>query len=210
MQDRASPTDEALAQTHARLLRDESLQFDRVGFDRPDIQTPAWAHWIGDVLQFLAPVFQWVFWIGLALLAALILFTIGREILRMRAPPARPAKPKVVAEAEWRPDARVARDLLADADALAAQGLYAEAAHLLLLRSVQDIEQRQPRAVRVSLTTREIARLKALPEAARPAFDLIGRMVERSLFGGAPVDAQDFADCRQAYQAFALPEGWRA
>lgn len=210
MQDRASPTDEALAKAHARLLKDGSLQFDRVGFERPDIKPPGWLHWIGDALHFIAPALKWVFWIGLALVAGLILYAIVREILRMRAPPAKPKKPGIVAEAQWRPEAQAARDLLADADALAARGLYADAAHLLLLRSVQDIEQRQPRAVRVSLTTREIARLKALPDAARPAFDLIGRMVERSLFGGASVGAQDFADCRKAYEAFALPEGWRA
>lgn len=210
MQDRASPTDEALAKAHARLLEDGSLQFDRVGFERPDIKPPGWLHWIGDALHFIAPVLKWVFWIGLLIVAGLILYAIVREVLRMRAPPAKPKKPRIVAEAQWRPEAQAARDLLADADALAARGLYADAAHLLLLRSVQDIEQRQPRAVRVSLTTREIARLKALPDAARPAFDLIGRMVERSLFGGAPVGAQDFADCRKAYEAFALPEGWRA
>ncbi|MET3780046.1 uncharacterized small protein (DUF1192 family) [Brevundimonas sp. 1080] len=210
MQDRASPTDEALAKAHARLLKDGSLQFDRVGFERPDIKPPGWLHWIGDALQFVAPALKWVFWVGLALVVGLIVYAIVREILRMRAPPAKPKKPRIVAEAQWRPEAQAARDLLADADALAARGLYADAAHLLLLRSVQDIEQRQPRAVRVSLTTREIARLKALPDAARPAFDLIGRMVERSLFGGAPVGALDFADCRKAYEAFALPEGWRA
>lgn len=210
MQERASPENEALAQAHARLLKDDSLQFDRIGFDRPEVRTPGWLSWIGDALQFIAPVLQWVFWIGLALVAALILYAIVREILRMRAPPAKPVKPRRAAEEQWRPDARAARDLLAEADALAAQGRYAEASHLLLLRSVQDIEKRQPRMVRVSLTTREIARLKALPDAARPAFALIGRMVERSLFGGAPVGADDFAKCRQAYEAFALPEGWKA
>jgi len=210
MQDRASPENEALAQAHARLLKDDSLQFDRIGFDRPEVKTPGWLSWIGDALQFIAPVLQWVFWIGLALVAALILYAIVREILRMRAPPAKPVKPRRTAEEQWRPDARAARDLLADADALAAQGRYAEASHLLLLRSVQDIEKHQPRMVRVSLTTREIAKLKALPDTARPAFDLIGRMVERSLFGGAPVGADDFAECRQAYEAFALPEGWKA
>ena len=93
---------------------------------------------------------------------------------------------------------------------IADQGLYAEAAHLLLLRSVQDIEKRQPRAVRISLTTREIAVLEVLPESARPAFSAIGRVVERSLFGGAPVGSSDFADCRQAYEDFALPAGWSA
>lgn len=208
MQDRASPTDEALAQAHARLLKDDSFQFDRVGYDPPS--PPEWLRWIGDLVRFLAPALEWIFWIGLALLAGLILYAIVREILRLRGPRSRPDKRKVVVETEWRPDARTARDLLAEADALADKGLYAEASHLLLLRSVQDIEKNQPRALRVSLTTREIAALKALPDAARPAFALIGRVVERSLFGGSSVGPQDFADCRQAYEAFALPDGWRA
>ena len=205
---RASPTDEALAQAHERLLRDGSLQFDRAGFDPPE--TPGWLRWIGELLQAMGPVLKWVFWIGLALLAGLILYAIVREILRLRAPRPKPAKPAVGDETVWRPDVQTARDLLTEADALADRGLFAEAAHLLLLRSVQDIEKRQPRALRASLTTREIAALTALPDAARPAFALIGRVVERSLFGGAPVNAGDFADCRRAYEAFALPDGWRA
>ena len=208
MQGEASASGEKVAQAHATLLKDSSLQFDRANFDPPP--TPGWLRWIGEALEFLAPVLKWVFWIGLALLAGLILYAIVREILRLRRPAAKPVKQVVPIETDWRPDAQAARDLLSEADALAARGQYADAAHLLLLRSVQDIEKHQPRALRVSLTSREIARLKALPEAARPAFERIGKVVERSLFGGAAVGAQDFADCRQAYEAFALPEGWRA
>ncbi|GAA0195718.1 hypothetical protein QOZ96_003496 [Brevundimonas nasdae] len=208
MQDRAKPSDDALQQAHDRLLRDDSFQFDRTGYHPPKI--PQWPKWIGDMLDAIAPALKWVLWIGLALLAAAILYLIIREILRLRAPRAKPDKPKAAVDAEWRPDAQAARDLLAGADALAAEGRYAEAAHLLLLRSVEDIDKHQPRALRISLTTREIAGLTSLPEAARPAFMKIGRVVERSLFGGAPVDAEDFADCRDAYEAFALPEGWRA
>lgn len=208
MQTRASANDEALAQAHDRLLRDPGFQFDRVGFTPP--KPPGWLHWIGDAIQFIAPLMKWVFWGGLVLLVGLILFAIGRELLRLRRPRAKVAKPRPQAETYWRPEAQAARDLLTEADALAARGLYAEASHLILLRSVQDIEKRQPRALRASLTTREIAGLTALPEAARPAFVQIGRVVERSLFGGAPVRADDFAACRQAYEAFALPEGWRA
>ena len=208
MQTRASATDEALVQAHDRLLKDPGFQFDRVGFTPP--KAPGWLHWIGDAIQFLAPLLKWVFWGGLVLVVGLILFAIGREILRLRRPRPKTVKPKASGETEWRPEAQAARDLLTEADALAAQGLYAEASHLLLLRSVQDIEKRQPRALRASLTTREIAGLKAVPESARPAFAQIGRVVERSLFGGAPVQADDFASCRQAYEAFALPEGWRA
>lgn len=197
-----------LAEAHARLLRDPSLQFDRTGFTPPEI--PGWLHWIGDLLQFIAPALKYVFWGGLILIAGLILFAVGRELLKLRGPRAKATKPKQAVESEWRPDAAAARDLLAQADALAADGLYAEAAHLLLLRSVEDIQKRQPKALRVSLTTREISALKAIPDSARPAFARIGRVVERSLFGAASVDASDFAQCRQAYEAFALPDGWRA
>ena len=207
MQGRDPAADQALAQAHDRLLNDDSLQFDRIGFDPPP--PPEWFRWLGDLLQAIGPALKWVFWIGLALLAGLILYTIVREILRLRAPRAKPTAPPSIPD-EWRPNAQAARDLLTEADALAGRGLYAEAAHLLLLRSVQDIEKRQPRAVRVSLTTREIAALKAVPDAARPAFALIGAVVERSLFGGDAIGAPDFADCRRAYEAFALPEGWRA
>lgn len=208
MQERASPTNEALAEAHARLIRDESLQFDRTGLTPPEV--PGWLRWIGELLQFIAPALQWVFWIGLAAIAGLVLYAIGREILRLRAPRPKADKPRAVVDVEWRPQAQTARDLLSEADGLASRGQFAEATHLLLLRSVQDIESRQPRALRVSFTTREIANLKALPDSARPAFTLIGRIVERSLFGGAPVDSADFASCRQAYEAFALPDGWTA
>lgn len=208
MPDRALPSDEAVRQAHARLLQDNSLQFDRVAYKTPD--TPDWLEGLGKFLEAIAPALEWVFWIGLGVIVALILYAIGRELLRLRRPLARAKPAATETVTEWRPDAQAARDLLTEADALATRGLYAEAAHLLLLRSVQDIEKRQPRALRVSLTTREIAALKALPDAARPAFGLIGRVVEGSLFGGGSVGQGEFAECRQAYEAFALPEGWRA
>jgi hypothetical protein len=200
--------DGRLADLHGRLLADPSLQFDRSGFQPPEV--PVWLRWIGDVLHAIAPFLKYVFWAGLAILVGLILFAIGRELLKLRAPAARAKATRTDAAPEWRPDAAEARDLLGQADALAAKGLFAQAAHLLLLRSVEDIQKRQPRGLRVSLTTREIAGLQAIPESARPAFVLIGRVVERSLFGAAPVDAAEFADCRKAYEDFALPGGWRA
>ncbi|MDP1159882.1 hypothetical protein, partial [Klebsiella variicola] len=69
MQGEAAASYEKAAQAHAILLNDPSFQFDRANFDPP--QTPGWLRWIGETLQFLAPVLKWVFWIGLALLAGL-------------------------------------------------------------------------------------------------------------------------------------------
>ncbi len=197
----------AVAEAHATLIRDRSLQFDRVAYEPPP-PPPAWMEAIARAFAAMGPFLQIVFWVAVAVAVAGILWFIAREIIRLRAPPPRPRAVPMVAEPDWRPDAGAARDLLAAADRLAGEGRYAEAAHLLLLRSVEDIQSRRPRALRQSLTTREIATLSALPESARPAFARIGLVVERSLFGGAVVGADDFADCRQAYEAFALPNGW--
>lgn len=197
----------AVDRAHERLLQDHGFQFDRAMLAPP--KPPAWLHWIGDALKAIGPLLKYVFWVGLAVLALLILYAIAREILRLRKPSARPEGPRLVADPPWRPDAGEARDLLAAADGLAREGLFLEAAHLLLLRSVEDIQKHRPKALRVSLTAREIAVLPALPEVARPAFASIAAVVERGLFGGRPVDSADFAACRAAYEAFALPEGWR-
>lgn len=197
---------QVLSNAHAALVRDRSFQFERADFKPP--KPPEWLSWLADALRALEPLLKWVFWIGVALIAALILYAIIRELRRLGAPRPKPVESVQAAEAEWRPEAAAARDLLAAADELAGQGRYAEAAHFILLRSVEDIQNRRPHAVRIALTTREIATLSVLPEAARPAFAKIGRVVERSLFGGAPVSAEDFAHCRQDYEAFALPHGW--
>ncbi len=201
-------TASTFAQAHAKLVSGGDLQFDQAAVSVP--KPPGWLHWLTDLLEALGPVLKWAFWIGLAVVVALILYFIVREILRLRAPLARAKPLDMGPEPEWRPDAKAARDLLAAADQLAAEGRFGEAAHLILLRSVEDIEGRRPRTVRPALTTREIASLAALPASARPAFASIGQLVERSLFGGAQVLADEFADCRRAYEAFALPEGWSA
>jgi hypothetical protein len=109
---------------------------------------------------------------------------------------------------DWRPTEAAARALLEDADKLAAAGRYAEAARLLLHRSIEDIEGRRPKLVRPAFTAREIAELDDLPAAARATFSFIAGIVERSLFGGRDVDAAGFAECRQAYESFAFPGAW--
>lgn len=190
-----------------RLRGDSGFQFEHQALVQP--KPPEWLIQFGKFLSHIAPYMKYVFWAGLAVLVLLILYAIAREILRLRKPAARPEGPRLTADPPWRPDAGHARDLLAAADQLAAQGQFLEAAHLILLRSVEDIQKHRPKALRISLTAREIAVLPALPEGARPAFASIARVVERGLFGGRPVDGDDFAACRSAYEAFALPEGWR-
>ena len=195
-----------------QVSKDKALQFDfpdvpaEKAAPPPPQPDPAWTG-LGEFLGALAPVMQIVFWGGIALIVGLILFYIGREILRLNY--ARKPKPKAeVTVPEWRPDEKTARTLLAEADRLAAEGRFAEAVLALLIRSIEDFDSRRPHTVRRAYTSREIASLDALPESARPAFVKIAQVVERSLFGGASVDREAFADCREAYEAFALPTSW--
>jgi hypothetical protein len=194
---------DAFARAHAALLKHSDLQFDFAQFTPPP-PPPSWLKPLLDLLIAAGPVFKWLFWIGVALGVGMVLLFIGRELLASRFPSLK-RKPKAAREPEWRPTAARARTLLEDADRLAAEGRYAEAAHLILFRSIEDIDTRWPGQVRPALTSRDISGLAILPAAARDTFAGIARVVEHAFFGGRPVDAQDFAACRAAYQAFALP-----
>jgi hypothetical protein len=202
-----STASDALAQAHARLLKAGDLQFTFPAFHKP--KTPDWIEALGRFLKSISPYLLDLFWVILAALALTLAYYIGREVLRRRgwwtpkpkeAPPLWP---------EWRPAPEQARLLLADADRLAHDGRFREAAHLLLLRSIQDIDEQRPQLVGPALTTREIAGLKQVPPSARDCFSDIARTVERSLFGGRDVTQSDFARCRDAYQRFALPQVWQ-
>lgn len=206
----AAPSRAALKAAQARLLQDKSLQFHlAIQAPPPKTETPGWLKWLAEVLGHLGQALSWAFWSLVLLGAAAIVAFIAIEIARTRWPGLlkRKRAPRP-APVDWRPDATVARALLAEADRLASEGRYAEATRLLLHRSIEDIESRRPRLVRPAFTAREIARLEDLPAAARQTFSDIAEVVERSLFGGRDVDAGGFAACRRAYEDFAFPGAW--
>ena len=93
-------------------------------------------------------------------------------------------------------------------DALAARGKFAEAAHLLLLRSIEHIRAHKPDFVKPALTSREIETLGQLPGQPRTAFASLVQVVEHVLFAGHDIDGADFARCREAYERFAFPAYW--
>jgi hypothetical protein len=79
-----------------------------------------------------------------------------------------------------------------DAARLAAEGRYAEAVHALLLAAIRHFAERSRVAIQPSRTSRELVRLLPLGPDTREAFAELVRMVELSLFGGAPVSAEDY------------------
>ena len=210
-----APSQEALRAAQARLMRDPSLQFsfDKAPPPPPQTNLPHWLvamlRAIGEFIGWIGQGLGWIFIGGLVLALLIVLGFIVREFVRARWPDMfkkKPAKPRAIVD--WRPEAAVALALLDEADRLAAAGRYAEAARLILHRSIEEIEGRRPRLVRPALTAREIGRLDDIPEAARTTFAAIASVVERSLFGGRDVDAAGFAECRRTYEAFAFPGAW--
>ena len=203
-----SAAGDPIAAAHARMLRDTSLQFDFAAVPPPP-KPPDWLNGLGRFIDAIAPVMKYVFWVGLGLILLLIVVFIARELIGVRWPGLKRKKKPAKPEAEWRPTAEAARALLEDADRLAAEGRFAEAAHLILFRSIEEIQGRKPHLLRPALTSRDIAGLEGLPGQARVAFAGIAELVERSFFGGRPVDAEGFGQCRKAYEAFAFAEAWR-
>jgi hypothetical protein len=220
---------ERFAAAHRALRANGDIQFDlhRVPPPRP---TPAWIKAVGDWIRWaLRPVGRFLDWLGsfipdapyarilfwsVLIAAAIALGWMvwtrwqegGWRLPRLR----RPGGTQAAAEEEyWQPEVAPARAWLEEADILAGQGRYAEAAHHLLIRSIEDIGRRRPGLVRPALTSRDLARAQAVPPRARELFSGIAAVVERSLFGGRPVDAGEWSECRSAYADFARTASWK-
>lgn len=190
-----------------KLKAQDHLQFEIM--DAPDKPTFKWLEnfmkSIAEFLQALSPFLKILFWGFVIGLIGLLLYVIYKSILGFQA--ARREREENEEEAYlYRPSKAQAIILLQEVDALAAKGLFGEAVHLLLFRSIQDIGAAKPNMIRRSYTSREIAELSALTPDTRHAFALIATEVERSHFGGQDLDKAAFERCRSAYAKFARPE----
>ncbi len=231
----ADATAQRFAEAHQALRGDPGVQFV-MGPPDPPPPPPEWLkpigkffEWIGHLLKPIGEFFAWItsfmpaapvvqilLW---TVIGGLVLAVIWLVITRIREGEWRLTRRRRsrgvrviadTAEEEWIPDAAQGRAWLQEADALASQGLYAEAVHHLLFRSIEDIQHRRPQVVRPALTSRELAAATGIPGRARELFAAIARLVERSLFGGRDVSADDWATARSTYADFALPGMWKA
>lgn len=223
----ADQTAQSFDAAYRSLRADPSIQFD-LPRAPPPAEPPAWLEALGRFLeQLFAPVGRFLGWLlgflpegpyarvllwgVIAGAAAVLCWTVYRRLTTGRwrpwsRPPPVPTEPLD----EWVPDSTPVRAWLQEADELASQGRFAEAIHSLLLRSVEDIARRRPQLARPSLTGRELASSRVLPASARVLFAGIAGVVERSLFGGRPVQERDWLEARDSYSQFALAGTWRA
>ena len=180
----------------------------------PPPPTPEWLRWLFDMIssffQWSAPAAKPLLWIGVALLALFLLYHFVPAFARWvdNLPFRHKAGNDDGTDDFGLAEAGAARALLSEADALAAEGRFAEAVHLLLYRSVEDIEGRCPGLVKPAMTSRDLAEARDLPGVARDAFSRIARAVEISLFGGRSIDAGAWQQCRSAYAELTVPKNW--
>ena len=208
----ASDAASAWRQVHA----DPAIQYAPVDLKIAPPEIPDWLLMVGRALRAVFepvaralgmswPVLQWVL-IALAVLGAGYVLWQFAEPLRSRWQAAQTTanKPAAGSETGWRPAPAEALALLDDADRLASDGRFDEAARMLLTRSVQQIAAARPDWVGRASTAREIAGIGALPDAPRRAFAVIAGRVERSLFALKSLDAADWQAARGAYTEFAV------
>jgi hypothetical protein len=200
------PGSEEFAEAHRRLVADTSIQFDLNRFSPPHV--PSWLKWLGDAFQHAQPAVKMLFWVALALLAVFIVYALARKLGGHDWPWRRRATGEEQAF-EYDDDVP-ARQLLAEADRLADQGLFSQAVHLVLFRTIEDIEMRRPKLLGPALTSRDIAALDAIPQRPRSAFARIAALVEHSLFGRQELGRADWQACRAAYEDFAPAGAWRS
>jgi hypothetical protein len=193
------------------MKRDEKLQFELP--PQPDPPKIGWLEnlleGIADFIEAISPLLKILFYLGIGVIIALILFAIAKVIFETRFQREAKESEEEAPPPLYVPDQDQARILLEDVDAMAAEGRYQDAVHELLFRSIQDIDIRRPNTIRRSLTSREIAALKILTPATREAFATIGGVVETSYFGGQKIGKAEFDICRAAYAQFAQKSAWK-
>lgn len=216
--DIARVDDARLEQVMATYQADETLQRDRPEWE-PEVQAfeprrdrsgsnpildaiAAFFEAIGSALGYLLVII-----VALAILAGLYM-VFGEAITLRGRQKDKSAEPDISTIPDLRPEQARAHALLEDADALAAQGRFAEAVHLLLFRSIDEIQEKRSGVIGRSLTSREIGALGVLPDSVRAALSPIIRIVERSFFGGRDVDESGWSEARASYESFAFGGAW--
>jgi hypothetical protein len=152
----------------------------------------------------LGAIMRVIFWVFVIACGCFLVFAIVHFIAqRGRHPDAQQAlagsTDRAVRVGEDAPSlSRQAHD---DAEHLAAEGRFAEAIHVLLLRTLTELGRKEGR-FSVDLTSREILAKVRVREDPRQALKVLVGSVEKSLFAQRPVDRMDYDRAVDCYERF--------
>jgi len=151
--------------------------------------------WLGKAIGF---VLKWLSVAGFAAAAIVVLLLAYRTWQSLRLRPRR--SDREGDDGELDADGRSltpASAHFADAEALAREGAYAEAIHVLLLAVVDSLRRRTGQAIAPAMTARELVHAPILSERHRDDFASLVASSERGHFGGRPADVATFEQCRE-------------
>jgi hypothetical protein len=151
----------------------------------------------------LGTIMSWLLWGAIGVAVVLIILLIVREVTRHRGDTSiDDAEPTQEDDAEAPvPEAELARPL-DEADRLARDGRFAEAIHLLLLRTFQELARAAEVRIPSSLTSREVLARIPLRPGARDALAELVSVVENTWFGDDVPGEPEWLRCRHQFDRF--------
>jgi len=168
--------------------------------DLPDFTIPPW----------LVEALLWLFG---ALAIGAVLYLLINLLLEIRGGRTafwrsrnRPAEAGEIVETPVVLDRETRERTLEEADALAAEGRYAEAIHLLLLVALERLRRELGPKVAPALTSREVLQVAPVPEAVVAPLTRMVAISEIKHFGGRDAAAPDYQSCRRDFLHFSSGE----
>jgi len=155
---------------------------------------------VGSTFGAIANILLWV----LSIAAAVILvFWLASEFFGGRDELGKLGPGGELESARGPPDEDVVAKPLGDAEELARRGLFAEAIHVLLLRTLDELRRRSRNPIPRSLTSREILARVPLGDGARTELGSLVTAVEVTHFGDEVPGQDDYRMCLDHFQRFA-------
>ncbi|MDJ0949865.1 MAG: hypothetical protein QNJ94_13185 [Alphaproteobacteria bacterium] len=151
----------------------------------------------------LSAIGEALIWVMLGVALVLLLFYLARVMSARQGSAEDASEVDAASESAESPAAAAPLPPVEEADQLARAGRYGEAVRILLRLSVRALTQWRDAAFAASLTSREIAGHKVVPEAARSILQMLVAAVELSHFGGRELDADLYQRCRESYEQLA-------
>jgi hypothetical protein len=168
---------------------------------REEPETEPWR-----IPPWLAKTILWAVGIAVGALVLFFLASLVRDLLLARRGAGRAADhgaPEAPRVETLPPHPREAeRRSLAEADALAADGRFSEAIHLLLLVALERLRGELGPRVAPAMTGREVLRLAAIPEPASAPLTRMVALSEINHFGGRRAGEPDYRRCREDFLRF--------
>ena len=191
---RSAPNEESIRNEAAGVAQDPSIQHDPPqAKDPPGVALPPLS----------SPISGEVFLYLLLTVLGLCLVIVAVHLFRTYAPSRRTASGDTATDVAASPIAiagETGPPELDEIERLARAGKYAEAIHLMLLRTLDLLRRRLGANWATSLTSREIVRRTELGPTDRRALKVLVGAVEISRFGGHGANEQVYRNCLDHYR----------